>query len=64
MYNEMLNKVVIVRLKEVSQSGRDSFSAKMLEYRNVKLKFENKTGSIWIVDEDRIDSVITLKNKR
>jgi len=64
MYEKILNEIVIVRLKEPNHAGRDSFSARFTDYSNGKLEFENKNGVFWVVDEQSIDSVIALRNRR
>lgn len=61
MYEQMLDNLVIVHLKEPDHSGRTSFSARLIDYTDNRLEFENKSGIVWIIDESSIAKVTLLK---
>ena len=61
MYERIMDNIVIVHLKEPDHNGRTSFSAKLTDYANGKLEFENKSGITWIIDEANILNMTALK---
>lgn len=58
IYNDLVGRLVIVRLNERNPTGRADYCARLVAVQGNKLMFESKSGRLWIESEWNIKSII------